>query len=82
MANSYVECEKFWKRNIWKKFNRKTLDEEDLNNLALDLDRKGYIVLEDLVRFLNMETGTFFRNRDLIAIFRRICRNDSKVSYD
>jgi len=38
----------------------------------LDLERKGYIVLEDLVRFLNMETGTFLRNRDIYLIYRRI----------
>jgi hypothetical protein len=28
-----------------------------------------------------METGTFFRNRDLIAIFRRICGNNTKVGF-
>lgn len=38
----------------------------------LDLERKGYFILEDLVRFLNMETGTFFRNRDLYLVFRRL----------
>lgn len=82
VATSYVESEKYWKKNICKKFNRRALEEEDLNNLTLDLDRKGYIVLEDLVRFLNMETGTFFRNRDLIAIFRRICGKNNKVSFN
>jgi hypothetical protein len=45
------------------------------------LDRKGYVVLEDLVRFLNMETGTFFRNRDLIAIFKRISTGKQKVTF-
>ena len=36
------------------------------------MDRKGYFTVEDLVRFLNMETGTFYRNRDLILIFKRL----------
>ena len=45
------------------------------------MERKGHIVLEDLVRFLNMETGTFFRNRDLVLIFRRITSED-KVSFE
>jgi hypothetical protein len=39
-------------------------------------------VLEDLVRFLNMETGTFFRNRDLVPIFRRICGDEQKVKFN
>jgi hypothetical protein len=39
---------------------------------TLDLEKKGYVVLEDIVRFLNMETGTFYRNRDLFLIFRKI----------
>jgi hypothetical protein len=30
------------------------------------------IVLESLVTFCNMELGTFFRNRDLVTIFRRL----------
>jgi membrane-anchored protein YejM (alkaline phosphatase superfamily) len=81
-AKSYAESEKHWKKNLSKRFNRQILEEEDLNNLALDLDKKGHIVLEDLVRFLNMETGTFFRNRDLITIFRRICGNNRKLTFN
>ena len=33
-------------------------------------------MLEDLVRFMNLETGTFFRNRDLALIFRRLTASD------
>lgn len=28
--------------------------------------------MEDFVRFLNIETGTFYRNRDLILLFKRL----------
>ncbi len=38
----------------------------------IDLERKGFIELEDLVRLLNIESGTFYRNRDIFLIFRRI----------
>lgn len=58
------------------------MEEEDLNILTFDLDRKGFIVLEDLVRFINMETGKFLRSRDLIAIFKRIGGNNVKISFN
>ena len=29
-----------------------------------------------MVRFLNMETGTFYRNRDLILIFKRFTKTN------
>ena len=48
------------------------MENEDFVGESLDLEKKGYIVLEDIVRFLNMETGTFYRNRDIFLIFRRI----------
>jgi len=38
----------------------------------MDLNRKGYLAIEDLVCFVNLYTGNFYRNRDLILIFRRL----------
>jgi hypothetical protein len=55
-----------------KKFLKQDLLNDEFNAVMLDLEKKGYIVLEDIVRFLNMETGTFYRNRDIYLIFRRI----------
>ncbi len=48
----------------------------------LDLDKKGYILIEDLVRFLNIESGTFLRNRDLSIIFRRINKKSEKIMFE
>jgi hypothetical protein len=45
------------------------------------LEKKGYVELEDLVRFLNMETGTFYRNRDIYLIFSRVGGKD-KVKFE
>lgn len=28
--------------------------------------------MEDLVRFLNFESGNFYRNRDLVLVFKRL----------
>ncbi len=82
VARSYIECEKNWKKNLYRKFNKNALEHEDFNSLSIDLDKKGYIVLEDLVRWLNMETGTFFRNRDLFTIFKRMSSNNEKLNFN
>jgi len=37
----------------------------------LDYDHKGFICIEDLVRLLNMQSSTFYRNRDLFLIYER-----------
>ena len=38
----------------------------------LDLNNKGFLSLEDLVCFVNLYANTFFRNRDLALIMRRL----------
>ncbi len=48
----------------------------------LDLDKKGYILIEDFVRFLNIESGNFLRNRDVSIIFRRINGGSEKVRFE
>jgi Ca2+-binding EF-hand superfamily protein len=48
----------------------------------MDLDRKGYILVEDFVRFLNIESGTFLRNRDLSIIFRRMNKKSERVDFE
>ena len=42
----------------------------------LDMDGKGFITVEDIVRIINMEEGTFFRNRDLYLVFQRLSQNE------
>lgn len=81
VARSYIASEKNWRKSLSKKFNKSAMEKEDFSGLSIDLDKKGYMVLEDLVRFLNMETGTFFRNRDLFSIFRRMSNNSDRISF-
>ena len=45
VVRSYMESEKYWKKNLYKKFSKEALEGEDFNNLSIDLDKKGYIVL-------------------------------------
>lgn len=37
----------------------------------LDLGGKGYLCIEDLVCFINLNSDSCLRNRDLCSLFRR-----------
>lgn len=50
----------------------KALKTEGFSVSELDLNRKGYLSIEDLVCFVNLYTGHFYKNRDLALIFRRL----------
>ena len=43
---------------------------------------KGYLQIEDIVRYINIETGKFYRNRDLITLYKRITRTHRLVFED
>jgi hypothetical protein len=52
----------------------------------LDLHNKGYLGLEDLVCFVNLYSNTFFRNRDMALVMRRLqlmegAKGASGISY-
>lgn len=72
LVDCFVQSEQHWNSELLHSLARSDLESEDFASECLDLEKKGYIVLEDIVRFLNMETGTFYRNRDIYLIFRRI----------
>lgn len=37
----------------------------------MDLNKKGYLSIEDIVCFVNLHTGKFYRNRDAIGLLKR-----------
>lgn len=47
---------------------------------AMDIDRKGYVSVEDLVRFVNVESDQYFRNRDLVLIYKRLCAGEGEAT--
>lgn len=57
------------------------LSKEGFKAEVLDLELKGYLQIEDIVRYLNIETGKFYRNRDLSLIFKRISKT-SRLSFE
>lgn len=38
----------------------------------MDIGKKGEITIEDMVRYVNLESDKYYRNRDLSLIFRRL----------
>lgn len=41
-------------------------------NFLLHFNNKNEILIEDIVRLLNTQSGNFYRNRDVHMIFERI----------
>ena len=38
----------------------------------MDIEKKGNITIEDMVRYINLESDKYYRNRDLSLIYRRL----------
>ena len=50
----------------------KVLKTEGFAVSEVDLNRKGHLSIEDIVCFVNLYTGHFYKNRDLAIIYRRL----------
>jgi hypothetical protein len=81
VVNNYIICNKNWKQKIEYQFNIDQLEQEGLIG-KLDMDGKGHIAIEDLVRIINMEEGTFFRNRDLYLIYQRMSKGSEVLNIE
>ena len=46
----------------------------------LDVEKKGYIAMSDLVRFINIKKDVQLRNRDISMIYRRF-KNGQKLKF-
>ena len=81
VAENYIKTVEFWQTNILHSWQTQLLFESENLWEKLDFEKKNYVTIEDLVRFLNMESGNFYRNRDLFLIFDRIINSSyQKVS--
>lgn len=61
--------------------NIKKLEKEFFSVKDIDLNRKGFISVEDIVCFVNLYTGNFFRNRDVISLYKRFTKT-GELSYE
>ena len=58
MVEAYIACETHWSNHIFKRFYKDRLDLQNFKpEGTLDMENKGWIAIEDLVRFVNMGTG-------------------------
>ena len=57
---------------VMKCASARSLMSENFDVKDLDLSGKGYLALEDIVCFVNLYSNTFYRNRDLALVMRRL----------
>ena len=81
LADAYLEATAHWESVIRGKFERSSLLEAGFSAGRMDLEKKGFIELADVVRFLNIESGSFYRNRDIYLIFQRLAGGE-RVSFE
>ena len=55
-----------------KRWSRRGLESEAIRENLLYDGNSEVITIEDLVRFVNMEKATVYRNRDLYLIYSRL----------
>lgn len=41
----------------------------------IDMEKKGFATVTDLTRFINFTSQGFYKNRDLILLFRRLTQD-------
>lgn len=63
-----------------KKFDRSNLEMAGFRNRNIDTSQKGYLNIEDLVRFLNIEMDMHYRTRDIYLIYLRL-KNEHRLTY-
>lgn len=67
--------------NLVKKFDRSNLETAGFRSRNIDTTQKGYLNIEDLVRFLNVEMDVHYRTRDLYLIYLRL-KNEHRLTYE
>jgi hypothetical protein len=72
LAELVANAEKNWANCVLKCASVRSLKGENFEVADLDLSGKGFLGLEDLVCFVNLYANTFYRNRDLALVLRRL----------
>lgn len=79
LVNSFINSEKHWIDYLQHKFVREEI-EQSLSEM--DIDRKGRVTIEDMVRYINLESDHYYRNRDLSLVFRRLSGAKGEVTLE
>ncbi len=70
VVEKYLQAQQFWRTSLMNQWDFDQLIEAE--HFMKKLLNKKEIMIEDLVRLLNTETGNFYRNRDVYLIFDRV----------
>ena len=69
LMESQEKCDAHWEQKLYKKFNQNLLSLD-----YLDIEGKGFILKEDLARFISMFSKKLYSNREIAPLFKRMRR--------
>lgn len=61
----------YWNNEVKEAATISGLENEGFKIQEIDLSGKGFITIEDFVCFINLNSDSSFRNRDVFNMFRR-----------
>jgi hypothetical protein len=67
-----VKTEEHWYSKIVHQYGRDNLEVNGLKEHMIDIGRKGFVAVQDLVRLITMEMDVQCRNRDVYLIYQRL----------
>ena len=67
----FIHAQKNWENEVCGCITVQQIKAANFSPSQIDLTRKGCLSVEDIVCFVNLNTGSFYRNRDLALVFRR-----------
>jgi hypothetical protein len=84
LADCLLAAREHWEGSLKQSLQTQKLEQEGFNVRQLDVDRKGHLSVSDMACFLNSQTGSNLRSRDLFSLCLRLCRSPSspKLSFE
>jgi hypothetical protein len=71
LVAAFRETEEHWAACFLHKYVEGKLVKGGFTEENIDISKRGFIAIEDLVRYINYEMDSFFRNRDVYLIYTR-----------
>ena len=78
MLTAFELCESHWRQNIQKRWKKQSFESSKIRSSLLYDTRTETVMIEDLVRWINIERDRVLRNRDLYLIYKRLCPLNGK----
>lgn len=75
LVTAFRETEEHWATRFMHAYGEHKLIKGGFTEENIDISKRGFIAIEDLVRYINYEMDSFFRNRDVYLIYHRLKKN-------